>query len=403
MFMKKMFVLMLAVFFSAAHVTAQTADIGWYTGDPGAASFTVSTADELAGLALIVNGAAEGVARDGFSGKTVRLTQSIDLSKYDNWMPIGNYGAEARDNIFSGTFDGGGHVISGLVIDRPDADYQGLFGCVDSGGRVENLGVEGVSVRAGWWVGGLAGYVGSGSRLVNSYTGGEVIGNSAVGGLAGVLCGGRVDNSYSTASVSSNRRADSAIDDRLGIMTAHLGGEYAGGVAGLIFDNGGVANSYSTGAVSGVRWVGGVAGYVFDNSSVSNSYSTGAVSGRDRVGGVAGGIIMGSGVTHCAALNPEVKSTGADVGRVVGYVEDIAPGTLLNNAAWAKMKNGAGNAKWKNKGPKGRGGANISASAIKNGRTVGHRFISTAGWATAPGSLPGLRGAPIEIPGHLKR
>lgn len=86
-------------------------DTIWYNKDQN--EFTISTAEELAGLAAIVNGTADGITPDSFSGKTITLTSDIDLAgSADNpWTPIGN-----GYSYFTSTFDGQGHTISGLYI-----------------------------------------------------------------------------------------------------------------------------------------------------------------------------------------------------------------------------------------------------------------------------------------------
>ena len=96
--------------------------------------YEISTAEQLAGLAKLVNGG------NNFSGKTIKLTADIDLNN-QAWTPIGN-----GDNSFAffGTFDGDGYTISGLNV--PDANAPGLFGCIF--GTVQNLIVK-VSVTVG--------------------------------------------------------------------------------------------------------------------------------------------------------------------------------------------------------------------------------------------------------------
>lgn len=107
--------------------------------------YEISTAEQLAGLAALVNGTAkdtEGnpIAAVNFSGKTIKLTADIDLGN-QAWTPIGNGNSSFA---FFGTFDGDGYTISGLNV--PDANAPGLFGCIF--GTVQNLIVKG-SVTVG--------------------------------------------------------------------------------------------------------------------------------------------------------------------------------------------------------------------------------------------------------------
>jgi uncharacterized protein (TIGR02145 family) len=438
-------------------------DILWYTANPKATNFTISTAEELASLAQIVNGTwGRKPARDNFVGKTITLAENIDLSQYENWMPIGNQHADSG-SVFSGTFDGGSHVVSNLKINRSDADRQGLFGRIE-GGMVKNIGLDGVNIKGRGRIGAVAGTVGGGGGISNSYSTGSVIGTFMVGGIAGAIADSSVvTGSHSASSVSGdtatggvaggingNSRVVSCystgvVSGRYGVggvagqvlSTSRVIGSYStgavsgengvGGVAGLVLSNSGVASSYSIGAVSGGTAVGGVAGSVGHNGSVAGSYSSGTVSGiGDFVGGVAGNVFnnsrvagsysagavsstgnsvggvvgrvhSGSRIINCAALNPEVKGTGTNVGRVAGFAE----GTLANNAAYAGMRNSAGNARWTNEGAATANGAGITVAAIRSDSALGGRFTAVNRWVLQSGSLPGI-GTPAAMPLHLR-
>lgn len=120
---------------NAADAWDGTDNTSWYTDaeeDAGTADkpYEISTAEQLAGLAQLVNGGTN------FSGKTIKLTADIDLGDKE-WTPIGN--DENWELKFSGTFDGDGHTISGLNV--LDTLFPGLFGYVD--GVVQNLIVKG--------------------------------------------------------------------------------------------------------------------------------------------------------------------------------------------------------------------------------------------------------------------
>jgi hypothetical protein len=176
------------------------------------------------------------------------------------WQPIGTWA-----DRFTGSFDGGGYEIRDLFINRPDDEYcVGLFGCVDVGSGIKNLGVVNVVVTGRLHnVGGLVGT--NWGTVSNCYSTGNVTGDVGVGGLVGWNEAGTVNNSYSTASVTGED-------------------EHVGGLAG---GNGGtVSNSYSTGSVSGSDQVGGLVGGNY--RIVSNSYSTGNVTGDLYVGGLVG-------------------------------------------------------------------------------------------------------------------
>ena len=433
----------------------------WYTTDPKATNFTISTAEELANLAKIVNGTwGKKPKRDNFYGKTITLAGNIDLSQYSNWVPIGNYSVDSI-NIFSGTFNGSGHVISNLTINRSD-DRQGLFGRIENG-NVQNLGLDNVNIKGQNRVGAVAGVI-NGSKIIDCYSIGNISGTASIGGIVGTIAGnGNVSSSYSTAIVNGDAAVGGIAGGIIGVSsitnsyftgtvsgnhgvggvagsavdTSSVTGSYStatvngneevGGVVGQILSNSNIAYCYSTGTISGAQdRIGGIVGGVYKNSSVTNSYSTGTVTGREAVGGVAGGIyesritnsysigaINGNdvvaGVTgavrsgvviNCAALNPEVKSN-INVGRVVSNAWNKF--TLSNNVAYIGMINKAGNTKWVNKGMATRDGLDITIAAIQNDGTIGGRFTTANGWKVKNGNLPTLTsGGAASTPSHLR-
>ena len=185
------------------------------------------------------------------------------------WQPIGFSSSRA----FTGVFDGGGHAIANLRVNRPSSDYIGLFGYIGSGGEVRNLGLAGVDVTGDDYVGGLAGY-NSGGTIRASYAAGTASGDDYVGGLAGYNNSGTINGSYAAGTVTGR-------DD------------FVGGLAG--HNNRGTINgSYAAGTVSGDDdYVGGLVGYNY-YGTISASYAAGTVSGDDVVGGLAGSNYRGT-------------------------------------------------------------------------------------------------------------
>ena len=131
-------------------------DYSWY--DPFATEYTLGTAEQLAGLAAIVNGTApnpltrggNATYQDSFAGKTIKLASDMDLKNLP-WTPIGNW-----DNTFAGTFDGNGHTIYNLYINDPEGEGVGFFG-VTQNATIKGITLENVNISAYSMVAGLAG------------------------------------------------------------------------------------------------------------------------------------------------------------------------------------------------------------------------------------------------------
>ena len=152
-----------------------------YTDD-GQGNYTVTTADGLMNVAELVNG--------GKTDINITLDTDLDLTGKE-WTPIGNY-----EKQYTGTFNGGGHTITGLTVTGSD-QYAGLFGRIGSGGTVKNVKLEGVKIESDndmSSVGGVAGdsYDGniencsvSGSVSGNNGTAGGVVGNQQKGSITG--------------------------------------------------------------------------------------------------------------------------------------------------------------------------------------------------------------------------
>ncbi len=213
--------------------------------------YLIEDGADLAWVAQQVN------SGDEFNDKTIKLANTIDLSAH-HWVPIG----ELYDSFY-GIFDGGGHEISGLTINTPEANYVGLFGFVGNGGRVEKVSVSG-SVTGKDNVGGVVAY--SDGEVVGVISNVTVNGSTEVGGVVGDN-NGMVINSYNTGTVTAS-------------------GINVGGVVGYNNIAKSVANCYNTGDVTGIKGVGGVAG--FSEGKVINSYNIAKVNGDSEVGGVVG-------------------------------------------------------------------------------------------------------------------
>ena len=249
----------------------------------------------------------------GKSGEYFKLTADIDLGNKAR-TPIGT-----NSNSFRGTFDGGGHTISGLYIYTTTDSKQGLFGCVNSSGTIQNLTVSG-SVTGSGRVGGIVGEnYGVISDCINNC---NVKGNSDyVGGIAGYNYLS-IKNCYNTGTVSNSKgiynnyiggivgynNSTGSIENCHNKGTITGVGDYAGGIAGSNNGSGRIENCYNTGAVNGTSSIGGIAGSN-DSSNFGNCYNTGEVSGTgDNIGGIAG--LNNGSVNNCYYLNTGAKGEG---------------------------------------------------------------------------------------------
>ena len=241
-----------------------------------------------------------------------RQTADIDASETSGWdsgqgfSPIGT-----PSTPFSGTYDGDGFTITGLFIDR-NSSFAGLFGYIQGGGATfTDIGLIDINISAGQYAGGLLGYAYNGSTLTitGCYTTGSITNvsgaftTSNTGGLAGyIFSNGTISNSYSSATVTGT----------------------SSGVGGLIgaIRKVSITNSYATGNVTGTDDTGGLIGSVgyAGNNSITNSYATGNVTGTGSAIGGLVGTVEASGISESYASG---NVSGASfVGGFLGFLDD---------------------------------------------------------------------------------
>ena len=160
-----------------------------YIYDSNTKTYTVYNANGLMNIAELVNG--------GKSDINITLDTDIDLTGKD-WTPIGT----DYDKSYKGTFDGGGHTITGLTFTTND-EFAGLFGWLNRAGTVKNVVMEGVQITSnqiyGGSIGGVVGY--SWGTIENCSVSGSVSGTVYVGGVVGVQIGGSITGCSSSATV----------------------------------------------------------------------------------------------------------------------------------------------------------------------------------------------------------
>ena len=234
-------------------------DLG-YIYDSNTKTYTVYNADGLMNIAELVNG--------GKSDINITLDTDIDLTGKD-WTPIGT----DYDNSYKGTFDGGGHTITGLTFTTND-EYAGLFGWLNRAGTVKNVVMEGVQITSnqiyGGSIGGVVGY--SWGTIENCSVSGSVSGTVYVGGVVGAQIGGSITGCSSSATVK------------------------------------------------GTVDVGGVAGQTNSSATLTACYATGNVTieinpTKNIAGGSLVGMNAGSSLLACYATG-NVTSTGSSTGKV---------------------------------------------------------------------------------------
>ena len=235
---------------------AAAKDLGYTIESNG--SYTVTSADGLMNIAELVNG--------GKTDINITLDTDIDLTGKD-WTPIGT----DYDNSYKGTFDGGGHTITGLTFTTND-EFAGLFGWLNRAGTVKNVVMEGVQITSNQIYGGsIGGVVGYGwGTIENCSVSGSVSGTVYVGGVVGVQIGGSITGCSSSATVK------------------------------------------------GTVDVGGVAGQTNSSATLTACYATGNViiemaPNKNIAGGSLVGMNAGSSLLACYATG-NVTSTGSSTG-----------------------------------------------------------------------------------------
>ena len=307
---------------------AAAKDLGYTIESDG--SYTVTSADGLMNIAELVNG--------GKSDINITLTADIDLTGKD-WTPIGT----DYDNSYKGTFDGGGHTITGLTFTTND-EYAGLFGWLNRAGSVKNVVMEGVQITSNQIYGGsIGGVVGSGwGTIENCSVSGSVSGTVYVGGVVGVQIGGSITGCSSSATVKG------MVD--------------VGGVAGQTNSSATLTACYATGNViiemdpkkniAGGSLVGMNAGSsLLACYATGNVTSTGSSTGYMHIGGFLGNnyTTVTAGYwknNHEQGIGYNRESTGATKvdGSVVTWQNAVdAMNTALQNAGseWRYELNGA--------------------------------------------------------------
>ena len=308
---------------------AAAKDPGYTIEDDG--SYTVTSADGLMHVAELVNG--------GKTDINITLDKNIDLTG-KGWTPIGT----SFDNSYKGTFDGGGHTITGLTVTTND-QFVGLFGYLNRAGMVKNVVMEGIQITSNHGssqAGGVVGY--SWGTIENCSVSGSVSGTVYVGGVVGAQWGGSITGCSSSATVKGT------VD--------------VGGVAGQTNSNATMTACYATGNVTleiapiNNIDVGGAVGFnggsrILACYATGNVTSTGSSTVNVYIGGFCG--YNSTTVTACYWKNNHEQGFGYKKAGTVTEVTKVdgtsvtwqkavdAMNTALQNAGseWRYELNGA--------------------------------------------------------------
>jgi hypothetical protein len=341
--------------------------------------YEISNGAELAYLREVVNAGANDTDGVRFNdpSKYFVLTNDISLNSTTNWM---NWDASAPANEwtpidtaydslgFIANFDGDGHAVKGIYINKPGSNGNrlGLFGVLS--GRISNLSVEESYIRGESYIGSIAGKTWSGSEITNCHNSGTVVGvgrtndsgnhvigtGSRIGGIAGEVW---TDCVVTDCSNAGNIIGVSNVGGIAGWMGNYPTPEYStltgcyntGGITGIASVGGIIGyvaqtyimNSYNTGAVTGINGFGGdslnIGGIVGQMavSDVLNCYNTGAVIGSDYVGGIAGHVSTATGsnntIENCYNIGTIARTgTSGHYGGTYGIGGGFESNTVVN-------------------------------------------------------------------------
>ena len=278
----------------------------------GDGSYTVTTADGLKNVAKLVNE----------EGKTdINITLDTDLTLTGEWTPIGT-----ESQPYTGTFNGKDKTITGLTVNQEGTNYVGLIGYLGSGGKVQNVVLEGVQItsdNSSGYAGGVAGNS-FGGTIENCSVSGSVSGSFSVGGVVGSQWGGSITGCNSSATVK-------------GVI-------FAGGIAGETNSGASLTGCYATGDVTvendgtNNSNAGGVVGYN-GGGTLTACYATGSVTGSGSgtiyVGGVTGSNILGT-LTACYHAKRNINGPNGTTGGVVGrnFKDSMIGGGIITACYW---------------------------------------------------------------------
>ncbi len=242
-----------------------------------------------------------------YTGKSFRMENDIDMSTIENFLPIA-YG----EGIFAGSFDGAGHTVSHLTINRAESNTDqnvGLFGTVSASGSIKNLTLDQSQVTGWGAAGGIVGAMyGSMTNCVNkAAVATESI--STAGGLVGFL--------YAPGSITGCSNEG----------TIYSANTYAGGISGQAAKNTTVTSCVNKGKVSTATGKGYAAGIVaWSQADITDCVNDGEITANADAAGISAQQSNLSTVSGCVN-NGAINVTASYVG---GIVADLNSSTVTN-------------------------------------------------------------------------
>lgn len=278
---------------SDADIWDGTTDTSWYnTTDT---EFTISTAEQLAGLAAIVNNTASGITADTFKGKTIYLSENIDLNNRE-WTPIGDGKSDNINSVFAphyfyGKFDGNNKTISNLKISSSE-DTLGLFGTIWDG-SVCNLVIENANIK------------------------GAVAESPTVGGVVGVYYA-----TYEAGSLSNLTVTDSSI----------FSSDEAGGIVGTVYS----INKLAADNTTTIYAIATLTGCTVIDTSISSSWLSGGIVAR----ATDGQITISDCHVSLTKYNTYIEATGSST-NAGGIAGRMIPNSGSITSSTVTLQNGA--------------------------------------------------------------
>lgn len=313
-------------------------DITWYTSNTSADEYEISTAEELAGLAFLVN------SGNNFYKKTVHLKNDVifnekvltqsgllnkeNISNFKRWTPIGNINIS-----FTGNIDCHGHTISGIYIDESSTSTRiGFIGSLGREGSVRNLTIIDSYIKGGGMVacicgennkgtiencknyGTIAGYA---SQGYGSSSIGGICGNNSEGIIKSCSNFGIVDGYYYTAGICGYNYGGIENCENHGAITCNFDSHYAGGICGYSAHSVlKLKNNINYGPIIGYEHVGGICG---ENSSITEFCNNQcSVKGYNCVGGIFG---TNTNIYTTDCYNNADISGDSNIGGIFGWSE----------------------------------------------------------------------------------